>query len=174
MLKPIYLWGYMGAGKTRLGKRLAQKLNLEFYDLDRVIENHMQLVVVEIFNQFGEIYFRQLEQRFLEELSQKNNVVISCGGGTPCYHQNKSLMKNSGLVVYLMVAHDELLSRLWRNRTQRPIIADMPSQQALSDFIETHLSQRMPYYSQAHFAYDNTNPKSRLDELVNFITEFRH
>ncbi len=162
----------MASGKSRLGKRLAQKLDLQLIDLDHHIEKKKNLSVSEIFDQFGESYFRQLERETLTDLLNESNTIISCGGGTPCYHDNKSLMINNGLVIYLDVDEDVLIDRLWRNREDRPIVAQMEHPDELRAFVKNHKAERMPYYSHAHLIYDNTNPKSRLEELVGFIMNY--
>ncbi len=164
----------MGAGKSRLGKRLAKALDRQFFDLDQLIEEKMNMVVSEVFNQFGEAYFRVLERDILHEYAQKDNLVLSCGGGAPCFHQNKSVMLQHGLVIYLEVAHDELVHRLWKNRLHRPLLAKMNNQEQLSAYIREHLAARMAYYRQAHLVYDNTNPKSDLQELIQFIQNEFH
>lgn len=168
-MKPIFLWGYMGAGKSRLGKRLAQKIDAQYFDLDHLIEQKMNLVVPEIFNHFGEAYFRELERDLVREYAQKQDIILSCGGGTPCFHDNKTVMVQSGLVIYLDVEHQELVNRLWRNRTQRPLVAKMQNPEELSQFIAHHLAGRMPYYSHAHLQFNNTYPKGSLEELIQFI-----
>lgn len=163
----------MASGKSRLGKRLAQKLNLDFIDLDHYIEQEMNLVVSEIFNQFGEDYFRDLEKKSIGKLIHLENCIVSCGGGTPCFYDNKSVMLNNGLVIYLELEEDELINRLWRNRTERPLVAKMNTEVELRDYVRKHLAERMSYYAQAHFSYDNTYPKSRLEELIAFIQDYQ-
>jgi len=172
-MKPIFLWGYMASGKSRLGKRLAQKLDFKFIDLDHFIEQKMNLVIPEIFNQFGESYFRELENEALTELLSLTNTIISCGGGTPCFHDNKSMMLNSGLVIYLDIEEDVLIDRLWRNRFDRPIVATVESPEKLREKVRAHLGERMSYYSQAHLIYDNTIPKSQLRELLSYIDDYQ-
>lgn len=171
-LKPIFLWGYMGAGKSRLGKRLSTAMSLDFIDLDNKIEQEFDLTVTKIFQELGEEEFRKKEHALIKELSKQTNIIISCGGGAPCFYDNKNLMLNSGSVIYLTVAHDELLDRLWKNKDSRPIISQQQNQSSLCQFVEDHLNQRMPFYAQAHLIYDNTYPKTDLEPLIKWIHEF--
>lgn len=168
-LKPIFLWGYMGAGKSRLGKRLAKAMALEFIDLDSAIEQEFKLTIPNIFKQLGELEFRKMENQLIQKYSKQQNTVISCGGGAPCFFDNKNQMLQTGTVIYLSVDNEELKKRLWKNKTSRPIIALQSSKESLAEFIHQHLTDRMPYYAQAHLIYNNTFPKTDLTELIDWI-----
>ena len=97
----IILIGYMGAGKTTVGKALAKALGVTFYDLDWYIETRMRRTVKQIFDQEGEEGFRRIERNMLHEVAEFENVVLSCGGGTPCFFDNIDYMNQQGPVVYL-------------------------------------------------------------------------
>lgn len=100
-MKSIIIIGYMGAGKTTVGKALAKELGVMFYDLDWYIESRMRKTVKQIFDEVGEEGFRQIEHNMLHEVAEFENVVVSCGGGTPCFFDNMEYMNQSGSTIYL-------------------------------------------------------------------------
>jgi len=159
----------MGSGKSRLGKRLAQKMQREFIDLDQYIEHETGKTISEIFAAEGEENFRKYEHKYLKELSVLSNHIIACGGGTPCYIDNKSLMKHTGVVIFLEVEFETLLARLWRNKNSRPLIAQFESMRDLASFISQLLEERTIFYKHAHMEYDNTYPKGNLQALVDAL-----
>ena len=148
-MKPIFLIGYMGCGKSTLGRALQNATGLEFIDLDHYIENRFHATVSEIFTQRGEDGFRRAEAAMLDEVSQFSDVVIACGGGTPCFFNNMELMNERGLTVWLTTPIERLFERLQRNRAKRPIIANK-SDEELMAFITDALEQRRPFYARAH------------------------
>lgn len=147
-MKPIFLIGYMGCGKSTLGRALQNATGLEFIDLDHYIENRFHATVSEIFAQRGEEGFRRAEAAMLDEVSQFSDVVVACGGGTPCFFNNMELMNERGLTVWLTTPIERLFERLQRNRAKRPILANK-SDEELMAFITDALEQRRPYYSRA-------------------------
>ena len=146
----IVLLGYMGSGKSTIGKLLAEKLSVQFLDLDRYIEETEGAKISDIFKVKGEVYFRKKEALSLRELlSKKEDFVLSIGGGTPCYANNMlaiSEMTKNG--IYLKVGLGELVSRLSKEKTERPLISDIPDEE-LHEFIGKHLFERSFYYHQA-------------------------
>ena len=106
-MKRIILIGYMGAGKTTIGKALAQELGITFYDLDWYISNRMRKTIAQIFEERGEDGFRQIERNMLHEVAEFEDVVISCGGGTPCFFDNIDYMNQQAPVVYLTSGHEQ-------------------------------------------------------------------
>lgn len=147
-MKPIFLIGYMGCGKSTLGRALGAVTGLEFIDLDHYIENRFHASVSELFASRGEEGFRRAEQAMLDEVSQFSDVIIACGGGTPCFFDNIGLMNSRGLTVWLNTPIDRLYERLQRNRSKRPILASK-SDAELMDFITEALRAREQYYSKA-------------------------
>lgn len=148
LMKPIFLIGYMGCGKSTLGRALQAATGLEFIDLDRYIENRFHATVSDIFAQRGEDGFRRAEAAMLDEVSRFSDVVIACGGGTPCFFNNMDLMNERGLTVWLTTPVERLFERLQRNRSKRPVLADKSDEELLAFIIEA-LEQRHPYYSRA-------------------------
>jgi shikimate kinase len=162
----IFLIGFMGCGKTSLGKLLARKLKFEFLDTDLLIEEQEKSSIQEIFNSKGETYFREKEYEVLLELSKINHpTIFSTGGGMPIFNDNLSLMKNNGLVVFLDVPIGMLYSRL-KNDVKRPLLA---SQINLLEYIKVSLNERKPIYTKANLIVDGSLNKS---ELVTTIADF--
>jgi shikimate kinase len=146
--KIIYIIGFMGSGKSTIGKRLASRLGWSFVDLDDLIEEKTGLKITEIFSQNGEKYFRNVESEVLRSLNNSNNTVVSTGGGTPCSGGNMDYMLGSGLTVYLKLSPGELKSRLSGSNDERPLIKDLNNDELLS-FIEEKLGSRESCYNRA-------------------------
>ena len=145
--------GYMGAGKTTLGKSLARHLGLEFIDLDWYIENRFHQSVSQLFATRGEEGFRKIEQNMLHEVAEFEDVVISAGGGTPCFFDNMEYMNQQGLTVYLKATPEILRTHLRMGKQKRPLIAQKNDEE-LDIFIRESLDKREPYYNQAHLIFD--------------------
>ncbi|MEM7816962.1 MAG: shikimate kinase [Candidatus Aenigmatarchaeota archaeon] len=143
----IYLVGFMGVGKTTVGKILAEKLNKEFIETDELIEKKENKTIVEIFAQKGEPYFRKLEKEILQEIAKRDNLVVSCGGGLICNEENLKTLKETGLVFNLTASSKTIYDRT-KNYKNRPLLnVDNPLRQ-----IETLLEKRKPYYDKAHYS----------------------
>lgn len=145
--------GYMGAGKTTVGKALAKELNLTFYDLDWYIENRRRKTVSEIFAEQGEAAFRKIEHNMLHEVAEFEDVIISCGGGTPCFFDNIDYMNEQGQVVYLKASPEVLYKHLMMGKGDRPLLKGK-SEEELISFIREQLEKREPYYSKARYTVD--------------------
>lgn len=173
-MKPIFLIGYMGCGKSTLGRALSRQTGLQFIDLDHYIENRFHATVSSIFASGGEGEFRRMERAMLEEVSQFSDVIIACGGGTPCFFDNMRLMNSRGTTVWLTTPPERLLERLGRNRSKRPILADK-SDAELRDFVVGALREREPFYSQARATFCATllEDKSQISiTAADFIGRF--
>lgn len=153
-MKPIFLIGYMGCGKSTLGRNVARMTGLQFVDLDNFIETRFHSSVREIFASRGEQGFRELERMMLREISEFQDVIVACGGGTPCFFDNMDIMNASGTTVFLNASLPKLHTRLMRGRHKRPLIAGMNADQ-LREFIVTALERRMPFYSQASLTFES-------------------
>jgi len=141
----IVLVGFMGCGKSTIGRLLAQELDLEFVDVDTVIETNAEKSIKEIFAQHGEDHFRQLESIALNEvLNQKNIAIIATGGGAPCFNDNMNKIKKKSTSVYLKVGRDKLVKRLKKD-TERPLLQNKNEKELLK-FVATTLSQRETFY----------------------------
>jgi len=154
-MKRIILIGYMGAGKTTVGKALAKELGLQFYDLDWYIESRRRKTVPQLFAEVGEEGFRKMEYNMLHEAAEFEDVVISCGGGTPCFFDNIDYMNRQGQVVYLRCAPEVLRSHLLMGKTERPLLKGK-SPEELTAFIQEQLEKREPFYTKARYTLDVT------------------
>lgn len=145
----IFLIGLPGSGKTSLGQSLADKLQLSFFDLDQCIEESELRTISEIFSQSGENYFRQVETKELEQLIQKNNrLILSTGGGTPCFNRNMEFMNHSGTTIYLDVPLEVLAGRLMHSQIERPMFKGLNREAAYEKLSEL-LRLRQSFYQQA-------------------------
>lgn len=168
-MKRIILIGYMGAGKTTIGKALAKELNLPFYDLDWYIESRMRKKVAEIFEEKGEEGFRKIEQNMLHEVAEFEDVVISCGGGTPCFFDNMDYLNQQGDVVYLKGTPEVLQAHLKMGKGVRPLLLGK-SDEELKVFIAEQLQKREEYYLKAKHIVD-INTLDSFDKISNAVQE---
>ncbi len=143
----------MGAGKTTLGKAIARESGLQFIDLDWYIEERFHKRISEIFAERGEDGFREIERRMLHEVAEFEDVVISCGGGTPCFFDNMEYMNQQGETVYLKAEPEVLRAHLNMGKSVRPLIQGK-SQEELIEFIRESLVKREPFYSLAKHTVD--------------------
>lgn len=152
------LIGYMASGKSTIGKTLAEQMKVKFYDLDSYIESEIGQNISEIFDTKGEIYFRKLEHLKLKELiNLKESMVLSLGGGTPCYAGNMSLIRNNGISVYLQYPLEKIVERLWNDISNRPLVSHIKTKIDLEDFVRKHLFERSIFYQQAHIKVNLNN-----------------
>ncbi|MFA7419601.1 MAG: shikimate kinase [Melioribacteraceae bacterium] len=153
----IFLTGFMTSGKSTIGPILANVLGLEFFDLDRVIEDEEQLSVVEIFEKHGENYFREAESKILNRLAEKDRIVISLGGGTIANQNNFDMMRQNGKIIYLKVSPNTLYKRL-KHKTDRPIFRDLVlgdnTEEEFLKRIKELLEKRRALYERADIVID--------------------
>jgi shikimate kinase len=161
-MERVFLIGYMGVGKTTLGKELAAKMGFQFIDLDHYIQGRYQKTINEIFAESGESKFREIEHKLLQEVAGFESTVISTGGGTPCFYDNIDVMKRAGTVVYLKTDPQILLKRLFAGKDKRPLIKDK-SEEELLDFIIENIAKRAPFYNQAQVVFETDGLVQRCD-----------
>jgi len=167
----IYLVGYMGSGKSSLGRQLAMQLHVPCIDLDRKIEQVQDQLIGTIFEEHGEAYFRDLERQTLQQTFNLDRTIISTGGGTPTYKDNMQQMNNQGITIYLKADILTLFNRLKKRKEHRPIIAHL-TDEALMEFIEKHLNPRKAFYETAQLHLDASLPIPLLCVKVNaFLSE---
>ena len=148
----VFLIGYMGAGKTTLGKAFARAMGLTFVDLDWYIEERFHKTVRQLFVERGEDGFRELERRMLHEAAEFEDVVISTGGGTPCFFDNMDYMNAQGITVFLEASTDVIYTRLTIARVQRPLVKGKTTDE-LHRYITEMLELRKPFYTRAHHTF---------------------
>ena len=152
-MRRIILIGYMGAGKTTVGKALSKELGMPFYDLDWYIESRRRKKVPEIFAEMGEEGFRSIEHNMLHEVAEFEDVIISCGGGTPCFFDNIDYMNRQGEVVYLKATPEVLYRHLQMGKTERPLLKGKSHDELIS-FIREQLTYREQFYLKARHVID--------------------
>lgn len=148
--KNIFLTGFMGSGKTTVGKKLAKLLRVNFIDLDYYIEQKEKLSVQSLFDNFGEAAFRKMEKTCLDELLLKEkNTVVALGGGTICHENNLENIKNNGLLVYIELPPIALAQRLEKSKVKRPLLKKYKGEELVS-FVTNKLQERKIYYDQSN------------------------
>jgi len=170
MLNTIFLIGYMGAGKSAIGKSLSKNNGYKFYDLDKYIEEKEGRKISEIFNHNNEVYFRKIENSYLKEISLiKENKIISTGGGTPCFQNNFEIIDNlpNSLSVYLKASVETLMARLKDSIEERPLISSLQDPLQLKEFITKHLFERSFYYEKSKFKVKTDDLD--INTIVNLI-----
>lgn len=159
----IFLIGFMGAGKTHWGKQVANRMGLPFHDLDELVVAQEGRSIADIFTENGEEYFRLAEKQMLEELVEReDSMIISCGGGTPCFFNNIDFMKRHGIVVWLNTHVEVILQRLLKERMHRPLLKDIRDED-LRNHIVRKLNERRMYYEQADVIIDKEDSISMND-----------
>lgn len=164
-MKKVVLIGYMGSGKSVVAKNLANQIGISAVELDEMIEKKCEMSIQELFSSKGELFFRKEEhQLFLNLLNDENDMVISTGGGTPCYFDNHQLLNGENVVsIYLKASIDTLYNRLLNGKQKRPLIANLNDNE-IKEFIAKHLFDRSFYYNQATYKV-NVDAKT-IDEIV--------
>lgn len=143
----------MGSGKTTIGKALSKDMGLPFYDLDWYIESRMHATIKQLFDRRGEEGFRVIEHNMLHEVAEFEDVIISCGGGTPCFFDNMDYINRQGETVYLKCEPEVLYQHLKMGKTVRPLLLDKTPEE-VQEFIKEQLQEREPYYSKAKHTVD--------------------
>ena len=171
-MRSIILLGYMGAGKTTIGHALSKEMGLQFYDLDWYIEMRFHKTVAQIFEERGEDGFREIERNMLHEVAEFENVIISCGGGTPCFFDNMDYMNSQCDTVYLKASAEVLAAHLKMGRVVRPLIVGKTNDE-LSAYIQDMLDVREPYYMKAKYVVDVNllNSIERISESTKLLRD---
>ena len=159
----IILIGYMGAGKTTVGRQLGMALGIPFYDLDWYIEERYHRKVAAIFAEDGEEFFRDLEKRMLHEVAEFENIVLACGGGTPCFYDNMAYMNSVGETFFMKASPNTILEHLKVSKGKRPLL-EGKSREELEAYIISQLAYREPFYEQAKHIID-VNPLDSFDKI---------
>ena len=152
-MRRIILIGYMGSGKTTVGKALSKETGMMFYDLDWYIESRMRKTVAQIFEEKGEEGFRKIEHNMLHEVAEFENVIISCGGGTPCFFDNIDYINQQGEVVYLKATPEVLYRHLLMGKVERPLIKNKTPEELIA-YITEQVAKREEFYNKARYTLD--------------------
>ena len=171
-MRKIVLIGYMASGKTTVGKIIAEKIGVSHVDLDNLIEKETKSSIENIFKEKGEIYFRKTEHDlFKKQIESKESLVISTGGGTPCYADSHLLLNVDGVIsIYLKASIDTLYDRLLVENAKRPLVANK-SEEELKEFIAKQLFERSYYYNKATFkiSIDAKNQENIASEIITLL-----
>lgn len=159
-MKPIFIIGYMASGKTTFGRALARRSGLQHIDLDFYIEQRFHTTVKEIFASKGESEFRRIEAAMLREVGEMCDVIVSCGGGTPCFSGNMEYMNSRGITVCLSAAEDVIADRVLKAGDRRPLMASKTRSEILQT-IREHMEQRAPFYRLARISLSGDRLESR-------------
>ena len=167
----VILIGYMCAGKTTVGKSLAKQMGCTFYDLDWYIEERFRKHISEIFEEKGEDGFREIERNMLHEVAEFENIILACGGGTPCFFDNIEYMNKTGKTVFLDASPDTIIAHLKISRTIRPLLQDKTGDE-LKSYIIKQLEMRRPFYQKAQYTF-NVDILDNFDKVNNLVTHIR-
>jgi len=162
----IFLVGFMGSGKTTIGRHLSEQIGFDFIDTDRFIEMQQGKTVSEIFAQQGEAVFREMERNILLEIQKNDYTVVATGGGMPCHKDNIDIMRSCGKVVYLKTSPKTLSWRLLRSHKVRPLI-NGKTEKELQQYIVEKLNEREPFYNRAHIVVPTEN--FSMEELLRLL-----
>lgn len=152
-MERVFLIGYMGCGKSTIGRYIAKDMGWRFIDMDAYVESQIGCTISQFFADKGEDEFRKAEAQALKNLATVHNVVIATGGGAPCHFDNIDVMRAAGLTIYIKVEPEVLAARLKDAKNQRPLIAGKSDDELLS-FISAQLQKREPFYSKAEMSVD--------------------
>ncbi len=171
----MFIIGYMASGKTTFGRALARRTGMQFIDLDFYIEQRFRKSITEIFSEKGEEEFRRMEAAMLREIGEFEGVVISCGGGTPCFHNNMDYMLSRGDVVWLEASPERITERLIINSARRPLMRGKTPEE-IRITVEEGISKRTPFYSKANIRFNGEQLEDRrqIDRTVNSFLEKHH
>lgn len=158
----IYLIGFMGSGKTSVGRQLARQLGRPFVDVDELIVQAAGRSIAQLFEQEGAAVFRQMEQEQLKATLRWEHPVVATGGGAPCFFDNMAWINHNGLSIYLKAPADLLATRLGVNREVRPLLQSLKADE-IQEYIVQKLEERSPYYEQAHVVYQQVPQESPAD-----------
>lgn len=170
-MRRVIIVGYMGAGKTTVGRALAKELGMRFYDLDWYIEGRMRKTVPQLFAERGEDGFRQVERTMLHEAAEFEDIILSCGGGTPCFFDNMEYMNSRGDTVYLKASPEVLCAHLRMGKTRRPLLEGKTPEQLLG-FVTEQLARREQYYMQARHVLD-VNLLDNYEKIIVSVDRLR-
>jgi len=169
----IFLVGFMGSGKTTIGREVAKALDLDFWDMDDLIQDQQGMTIQDIFQQHGQDHFRILERELIKELSTSitSDAVISTGGGAPCFFDNMEQINKLGTSVYLQMNPKQLFDRLKDQAAGRPLIAGKSDEEML-ELIDLMYQQRAAFYEKALYTVDgNETPEIITEHILYLLNE---
>lgn len=166
----IYIIGYMCSGKSSISRRIASRIGYEQCDTDDLFEEKYRICVNDFFEKYGEDYFRKFESEILKKTEEMHNVVVSTGGGTPCFFDNMQWMNENGTTVFVKISPATACNRIKTAKRKRPLVYGK-DEDKLTQFIENHYNSRLPFYEQAHITVKGEN--FDIDEVINLLSQFQ-
>jgi len=166
--KPIIIVGMMGAGKSAIGRLLAKSLNRIFYDIDENIENNYKMKIYDIFEEYGENKFRDIEHKEIKKINIKSNNVISTGGGAFTFERNYNILNNIGLTIWLNTDKNTIVERLKRNMNNRPLLKNVN----IESYVTNLVIKRNPLYSKAKLTILSKN-NSKIEMRNKILLEIK-
>lgn len=167
----IFIIGYMASGKTTFGNALAKRTGMQHIDLDFYIEQRFHTTIRDIFANKGESEFRRIEGAMLREVGEMSDIIISCGGGTPCFGDNMDYMNSKGLTVCLNASEDVIANRIINAGNKRPLMAGKSRQEIITTLRE-HMAVRAPFYNKAQISISSEHLENKAqiaDTVGNFV-----
>ncbi|MFA7082532.1 MAG: shikimate kinase [Bacteroidales bacterium] len=166
----IFIIGFMYSGKSTVGKKLANSMNLNHIDTDKVFESKYNITISSFFEKYGEDLFRELEHKILLETIEEDNIIVSTGGGLPCFHNNIEIIKENGISIYLNMSPISIIHRINNSKKKRPLLQNK-SPEELQEYIENLLKEREVFYNQANLKIKGEDPniKGIESELRSYI-----
>lgn len=162
----IFLIGYPGSGKSTVSRKLAAKLDYRNIDTDQYFEEKYKISINDFFDKYGEEEFRKREREVLEEVIKDDDIVVSTGGGMPCYIDNMEIINDSGISVYLKLHPKSLVGRIINSKTKRPLLKNL-SEEETFEFVTKQLNEREKFYTQANYTIKGEN--LLISELVDLF-----
>lgn len=170
-MQSIILFGYMCSGKTTVGKALAKSLGRTFYDLDWYIECRYHISIPKLFSDSGEERFRDLERRMLQEVAQFEDIVLACGGGTPCFFDNAEFANQCGTTIYMKATPETILNHLKISHAERPLLRDK-TENELRDYITQQIAEREVFYQKAQYTI-NVDVLDSFEKIDSVVADMR-
>jgi shikimate kinase len=152
----IFLIGFMFSGKSTVGKKLASIMNYNFIDTDKYFEDKYKISIFDFFEKFGEEMFRKFEHDILKELVVKDNVIISTGGGLPCFNDNMDIINKEGISIYLEMPYNAIINRQKNSKQKRPLLKNK-TQEEIELYLKALLTKREPIYKKSKITIDAQN-----------------
>ncbi len=152
----IFLIGFMFSGKSTVGKKLASIMNYNFIDTDKYFEEKYKISIFDFFEKFGEEMFRKFEHEILKELVVKDNVIISTGGGLPCFNENMDIINKEGISIYLEMPYNAIINRQKNSKQKRPLLKNK-TQEEIETYLLDLLTKREPIYQKSKITIDAQN-----------------
>ena len=161
----VFLLGLMGSGKSFWADKLGKLLNIPSFHLDDEIEKSEQKTIAKIFTERGEEYFRQKETEVLKSFSDKNNFILSVGGGTPCFNNNIDWMNANGITIWIDEPIEIIEKRLQKEKSHRPLIANIPDENLFA-FLSDMREKRVVFYTKAKHQLKNNINEQKFLEII--------